>query len=71
MDKINVDVVRMNANIDDVVHSDADNDIIESHLTTEGTIRYTQALKQSTSRQDASTMKTNSFILLYPTPPPL
>ena len=49
----------MNDNVDDIVTSDADNDIIESHLTTEGTIRYTHAHKQLTSRQEASS--------LYPT----
>ena len=49
MQIVDVDVVRMNANIDDIVTSDADNDIIESHLTTEGTIRYTHAQTQSTS----------------------
>ena len=49
MQIVDVDVVRMNANIDDIVTSDADNDIIESHLTTNGTIRY----KSPTSRQEA------------------
>ena len=49
MQIVYVDVVRMNDNVDDIVNSDADNDIIESHLTTEGTIRYTHAHKQTRS----------------------
>ena len=50
MQIVDLDVDRINDNLDDIVTSDADNDIIESHLTTEGTIRYKHAQKQEQTR---------------------